>query len=320
MLRIRLILPAISLLAYSCAAGAQEFAADPPSRVARLAYSIGDVQFAPAGETQWNRVRRNRPLVTGDRLLTGRNGRVALELGDSAIRLNDDSAFDLLNLDDRTAQIELSQGALNLRVRQSDVGQSYEVDTPVLAFVAGARGNYRIDVSPDGNGTIVTVFNGIGTVYGEDGVSRTVSAHHSYRFDDSRLVNVTVRGLPAPDGFDRFNFARDGSYSRSLSRRYVSTGVIGYDDLDGNGDWQETSNYGAVWYPTNVASNWAPYRDGQWEWVDPYGWTWVDNAQWGFAPYHYGRWVYVEDRWGWLPGERQERAVYAPALVAFSGS
>jgi hypothetical protein len=319
MLRMRLVLPAIFLLAYSCAGGAQEFATDPPSRVARLAYSIGDVQFAPAGESQWNRVRRNRPLVTGDRLLTGRNGRVALELGDSAIRINDDSAFDLLNLDDSTAQIELSQGALNLRVRQSDVGQSYEVDTPVLAFVAGGRGDYRIDVGPEGNGTIVTVFNGSGTVYGEDGASRAVSAHHSYSFDDSHLVGVTVRGLPAPDGFDRFNFARDGNYSRSLSQRYVSAGVIGYDDLDDNGDWQETSNYGAVWYPTNVAPNWAPYRDGQWEWVDPYGWTWVDNAQWGFAPYHYGRWVYVQDRWGWIPGERAERAVYAPALVAFVG-
>jgi hypothetical protein len=317
MLRIRLVLPAICLLAYSCASGAHALATDPPSRVARLAYSIGDVQLAPAGASQWDRVRRNRPLVTGDRLLTGRNGRVALELGDAAIRINDDSALDFLNLDDRTAQIELSQGALNLRVRQPDDGQIYEVDTPVLAFVAGERGDYRIDDSLDGNGTIVTVFDGSGTVYGEDGTSRSVSAHHSYRFDDSHLVGVTVSGLPVPDGFDHFSFARDGIYSRSLSRRYVSAGVIGYDDLDDNGDWQETSNYGAVWYPTNVAPDWAPYRDGQWEWVDPYGWTWVDNAQWGFAPYHYGRWVYVQDRWGWIPGERAERAVYAPALVAF---
>ena len=42
--------------------------------------------------------------MTGDRLFTGNNGRVALELGDSAIRI--DNAFDLLNLDDSTAQIE----------------------------------------------------------------------------------------------------------------------------------------------------------------------------------------------------------------------
>jgi hypothetical protein len=25
--------------------------------------------------------------------------------------------------------------------------------------------------------------------------------------------------------------------------------------------------------------------------MSPWGWTWVDNAPWGFAPFHYGRWV-----------------------------
>ena len=319
MLRTRLILPAMTLLAYSCAVGAQGLGYDPPSRVARLAYSSGDVQFAPAGETLWDSARRNRPLVTGDRLLTGSDGRAALEMGDSAVRINDNSAFDLLNLDDRTAQIELSQGALNLRVRNLAVGQTYEVDTPVLAFVAGQPGDYRLDVAPDGNGTIVTVFAGSGTVYGENGASLAVYARHSYHFDDAQLINVSDDGLPPADSFDRFSFARDSRYMRSPSRRYVSADVIGYDDLDANGDWQASSNYGEVWYPTHVASDWAPYRDGRWEWVDPYGWTWIDNTQWGFAPYHYGRWVYVQDRWGWIPGEQQERAVYAPALVAFFG-
>ncbi len=319
MLRTRLILPAMTLLAYSCAVGAQGLGYDPPSRVARLAYSSGDVQFAPAGETLWDSASRNRPLVTGDRLLTGNDGRAALEMGDSAVRINDNSAFDLLNLDDRTAQIELSQGALNLRVRNLAVGQTYEVDTPVLAFVAGQPGDYRLDVAPDGNGTIVTVFAGSGTVYGENGASLAVYARHSYHFDDAQLINVSDEGLPPADSFDRFSFARDSRYLRSPSRRYVSADVIGYDDLDANGDWQASSNYGEVWYPTHVASDWAPYRDGRWEWVDPYGWTWIDNTQWGFAPYHYGRWVYVQDRWGWIPGERQERAVYAPALVAFFG-
>ena len=25
----------------------------------------------------------------------------------------------------------------------------------------------------------------------------------------------------------------------------------------------------------------------------PWGWTWIDDARWGFAPFHYGRWAYV---------------------------
>ncbi|HEX6614031.1 MAG TPA: DUF6600 domain-containing protein [Rhodanobacteraceae bacterium] len=277
------------------------------------------MEFAPAGESDWGSADINRPLTTGDRLLTGHDGRAALELGDAALRINDDSAFNFLDLGDTTTQAELSQGTLNLRVRRLSDGQVYEIDTPTVAFVAGEPGTYRVDVAPNGNGTMVTVFEGSGTVYGENGTSRPVQAGQSYRFDDSALTQVAVRGLPAPDDFDRFCGERDSRYASSASRRYVSEDVVGYDDLDRYGDWQDTSDYGAVWYPTRVASGWAPYRDGHWAWIEPWGWTWVDNEPWGYAPFHYGRWVYVRDRWGWMPGPRTVRPVYAPALVAFVG-
>jgi hypothetical protein len=45
----------------------------------------------------------------------------------------------------------------------------------------------------------------------------------------------------------------------------------------------------------------------------------VDEAPWGFAPFHYGRWVYWRDRWCWAPGTYVQRPVYAPALVAWVG-
>ena len=51
----------------------------------------------------------------------------------------------------------------------------------------------------------------------------------------------------------------------------------------------------------------------------PWGWTWVDEAPWGFAPFHYGRWVYVGASWCWAPGTYVRRPVYAPALVAWIG-
>jgi hypothetical protein len=53
--------------------------------------------------------------------------------------------------------------------------------------------------------------------------------------------------------------------------------------------------------------------------VRPWGWSWVDEAPWGFAPFHYGRWVYWRDRWCWTPGSYVARPVYAPALVAWVG-
>ena len=299
---------------------AQDSSDQDPGRVARLAYLTGQVQFAPAGEDDWGSVDVNRPMVIGDRLLTGDDGRAVLELGDSSIRIDHDSAFDFLNLAQDNVQIELSQGTLNLAVRQLDQGANFEVDTPTVAFVASTPGIYRIDDNPDGSGSMVTVFQGSGTVYGENGVSRQVVAGTSYRFNDSTLTSVESDGLPQADDFDRFCEARDSNYDRYAQRQqYIPPDTIGGDDLYQYGQWDDTPAYGNVWYPTSVPVGWAPYRYGHWAWIDPWGWTWVDNEPWGFAPFHYGRWVYVSNRWGWVPGPMNVRPVYAPALVAFVG-
>jgi hypothetical protein len=64
----------------------------------------------------------------------------------------------------------------------------------------------------------------------------------------------------------------------------------------------------------------VPYRFGHWAWITPWGWTWVDNAAWGYAPFHYGRWVQWNNVWAWVPGPRGLRPAYAPALVAWVGA
>jgi hypothetical protein len=95
--------------------------------------------------------------------------------------------------------------------------------------------------------------------------------------------------------------------------------MTGWEDLERDGRWDTHPDYGPVWMPTTVVSNWAPYRYGHWAWVRPWGWTWVDDAPWGFAPFHYGRWVMVGGHWCWAPGRYVSRPVYAPALVAWIG-
>jgi hypothetical protein len=304
------------VLAFAAFAGSA--LADPPDRVARLSYLRGSVSFQPAGDDQWAEASLNRPLSTGDKVYTDRDGRAELEIGSADIRLDQSSTFNLLNLDDNTAQLELTGGVMNLHVRRAD-GQNYEIDTPTLAFVINQPGDYRIDIAPQGDSTMISVFDGAGDVYGENNASYSVRAGSSYRFNDSALQDYETLDLPRADDFDQWATSRNARYEHSASSSYVSEDVIGYADLDDNGSWNDEPEYGHVWYPTTVASDWAPYRTGHWSWIDPWGWSWVDNASWGFAPFHYGRWAYIGNRWGWCPGRRGSVAIYAPAMVAFVG-
>ena len=298
----------------------QQNQADPPGRVARLAFIHGDVSFVPAGENDWVEAQINRPLVTGDKLWTDRGSRAELEIGAAAMRMDQNTSFDFLNLDDNTAQVELTQGSLNLRVRRLYDGQTYEVDTPTLAFVANRVGEFRIDVQANGQSTTVSVLHGGGDVYGEGGARFHVEEGQNVAFNDPQLQNYQTSNLPPPDAFDDFCLQRDKRWDGAPSRRYVSEEVIGYQDLDDYGSWtSDVPEYGNVWYPTTVAVGWSPYHYGHWAWVGAYGWSWVDEAPWGFAPFHYGRWAYIGGRWGWCPGPIAVRPVYAPALVAFVG-
>lgn len=291
---------------------------DPPSRVARLNYMEGSVSFQPGGENDWIDAVLNRPLVTGDNLWADQDSRAEVHIGSTALRLGPKTGITLLEVSDRAAQIRLAQGSLIVKVRHVDYEDSYEVDTPNVAFVVAQPGDYRIDVSEDGSRTDVTVWRGRGEVTG-GGSSYTLVANQSATFTGSDHLDYELGQVPAEDGFDTWASDRDRSEDQSDSANYVSRDMTGYEDLDNNGSWNYVAGYGMAWQPTGVAVGWAPYRFGHWAWVGPWGWTWVEDEPWGFAPFHYGRWAFAGGAWMWVPGPSLVRPMYAPALVAWVG-
>jgi hypothetical protein len=310
-----LILLAGFLFAFSSPALADD---DPPGRVARLNYIQGSISFQPGGETDWVQANPNRPLTVGDNLWADRNSRGELHIGSSSIRIGSETGITFLNLDDRTVQIQLAQGSMNVSVRRLDGGDDFEIDTPNLAFTLQRPGEYRVDVDPNGNATSITVRAGEGEATGggsdyhmDSGDRATFSGTDTLTYDGGQAGGL--------DEFDSWCRSRDDREEHSQSSRYVSRDVIGYDDLDDNGEWRSVPDYGYVWFPTRVAAGWAPYRYGHWVWVAPWGWTWVEDEPWGFAPFHYGRWAEVGGGWCWVPGPVVVRPVYAPALVVFVG-
>jgi hypothetical protein len=293
---------------------------DPPSRVARLGYVSGTVSFQPSGEDNWSQAVLNYPLTTGDRVYTDRDGRAELETGNIAVRVSSSTDVTATNLNDQIVQLGLAQGTLRVRAYDILDGNSVEIDTPSAALTLLRPGSYRVETYPDDGTTLVTVNSGDLEISG-NGLSQTVHSGQTVKLVGEDQVQIAFVSAPGRDDFDSWSNDRDRRYLSSNSRQYTGGYVPGYDDLDQYGQWQSSSDYGQVWYPSAVPVDWAPYRYGRWAWVEPWGWTWVEDEPWGFAPFHYGRWALIGSRWGWVPGTVVVgiRPVYAPALVAFVG-
>ena len=298
--------------------GTASAAIDPPGRAARLNLAEGEVSFAPAETNDWSAAEINRPLTSGDRLWTAPRARSELHVGSTALRMGEQTSVDFLALDDNAMQLRLPQGTLQLRVRALFDGQRVEIDTPNLAFVVNQPGDYRLDVDPATGITRVVALAGGGILYGSDGTPLALGNRQQASFSGT-LLTPAAPGASVQDAFDAWAADRDRREDQSVSARYVPRETVGYQQLDDYGDWRQDPTYGAVWLPRAVPVNWAPYSNGQWRWIAPWGWTWVDEAPWGFAPSHYGRWAQIGPRWGWVPGQLAPRPVYAPALVAFVG-
>ncbi len=309
---------ALIIASFSTFTIAQDEQDDPPTRVARLGYLEGSVSFQPAGEDDWVGAVDNRPMTTGDKVWSDKDSRAELQLGSAVIRLSQNTGVSFLDLDDHTIQLQLSSGAINVRVRRLDPDDDFEIDTPNLAFTPTQPGSYRLEASEDGTYTVISIRSGDGQATG-NGQTYSLHAGQAGTFSGTDSLSADVEQIGGPDQFDNWAYARDHRWDDSPSAHYLAPNVVGYDDLDANGDWSEQSEYGHIWYP-HVEAGWAPYHTGHWDWIDPWGYTWVDDSPWGYAPFHYGRWVSVGGRWGWIPGPVAVQAAYAPALVVFIGA
>src|SRR5258708_38255761 len=108
-------------------------------------------------------------------------------------------------------------------------------------------------------------------------------------------------------------FITHGIYSTtSASTQQVSVSFqLFYDQLSPYGNWVTYSNYGYAWLPG--VPGFRPYfSDGYWVFTDA-GWMWVSYYDWGWAPFHYGTWVFDPlYGWLWVPGYN-----WSPAWVTW---
>lgn len=303
---------AIALLALLAATWAL---ADPPARVGRLSVAENGVNLRLDRDDEGWPASVNWPISSGAMLDTERRGRAEIWVGSTAFRLSGNSQLSFPIIDDRRVDARIEAGSLAVSILERDQIGEISVETPEGRVSFATPGRYRIDVFSEHTELTTQA----GRAHFTDGQrSITVGAGQKARFDGAGRMQVDNDA--SHDAFDNWVAERENQALTRQSQRYVSPAMTGYQDLDQYGDWQPQSEYGAVWYPRAVASDWAPYRFGRWAWVAPWGWTWIDQSPWGFAPFHYGRWVSIRGRWGWVPGNYVARPVYAPALVAWVGN
>jgi hypothetical protein len=204
---------------------------------------------------------------------------------------------------------------LNLRVRTLGENELIEVETPQATAAILRPGSYRLEVNPDGSATVVKVSSGMLEARGSADQSFVVRAQQVATLTGKGRLTFATATLAGPDAFDQWALERDRRDDYVLSTepaRNMPADIVGYEDLDKYGTWQNEPNYGYVWSPTYVSAGWSPYRFGRYTYVSGWGWAWIDDAPWGFAPYHYGQWVSIGSRWCWVPGPRHGRPVGRP--------
>ena len=125
-------------------------------------------------------------------------------------------------------------------------GENFEIDTPHLAFRAAQPGDYRIDVDPARGTTRVTVRSGMALVYGASGQAVQLQAGQQLVLCRPRSgAGGVVQAALRTDGFDRWAADRNRQEDQSIAARYLPRDVVGYAQLDPNGNWAQDPSYGA---------------------------------------------------------------------------
>ena len=150
---------------------------------------------------------------------------------------------------------------------------------------------------------------------GRDGNTR-VNAGRTLTLGEGREAELAPIGRA--DAWQNWNTTRDRRFaSRGDSYRYLPEELRVYSsDLDDSGKWVQVPEYGYVWTPRSVSTDWAPYRAGRWMWRGG-DYVWMGSEPWGWTPYHYGRWAHAPRiGWFWVPPQRRQ-VYWGPGYVGW---
>ena len=257
----------------------------------------------------------NYPILVGDRLLLGDDGRADVLLADGS-QLTVDGGSELV-FEDLAYSAEGAAKGNVLRLLRGRIALdshgywSGDLDMPIVdaenaRIYLQKNGAYLITASGEGH-TEVTVRSGFAEIVDQRGSSvvRTGESVEIVGTDSPRAEVLAARPETGLEAWAQEQEARHNRGSDpSLAEPVESTATLAE-----HGEWVDTDDRRA-WRPYVTGNNWRPYYNGRWAYT-PRGLYWVSGDPWSPVTYHYGAWEYdLHHGWLWYPA-----SVWAPAHV-----
>jgi hypothetical protein len=273
--------------------------AEPPERIARLSYVEGQIKFQGAQEVAPSALP-DRPLASGDRLATERDGRAELALGSATLRLDESTAVTVADLDASAVRLELAEGTVSLHLYELLDSETFEVVTLNTTIAFREPGEYRVDITPSG-ATELSVRAGNAEIATAGGPVRVADAQRVRLEGRAEVASlVTPR---AADAFDEWVLEREVQLAESAPDE--SSDAYAEETLDDYGEWSDDPSYGQSWMPSYAYGGYDPFSYGYWQ-QSGMGWSWYDPMPWSAYTFHHGHWyLNDQDRWAWV-AERRE--------------
>ena len=290
----------------------EDYQGEAPERYAMVRALEGDVQITKGDLTE--ALTRGTPIGEGD--VVESRGRGVLQLGDGTrVAFGGDTRFTVATLftdekGEKQVLLRLDYGRLRMLLG-SDA--RFRVDTPSGTVSCAGKSSFSMDAQRDRLVRIKVLSGRVSFANDRDEVRINAGERLTVHSPQDALDRVRSFNTYDRDAFDSWS---EGAMAlhRGQSWDHVPAEIRYYaDDLDANGRWVQTEEFGWVWQPNGVAEDWRPYYQGRWA---PYagGMTWISDEPWAYVAYHHGRWHWGAGLgWCWIPG-----IYYSPAWVAWN--
>ena len=191
--------------------------------VARVSFIHGSVSSQRGDNGDWVALTLNTPIMAGDRVSTGPDGKGELQLDwADLVRMSNNATVKVVTLDHNNLQLQVGQGLVTYSVLKGTEAGS-EIDTPNASLRPNGEGEYRVLVNSNDE-SIIIVRRGSAEVSTPQG-STHVDQGQMITIQGSDNPQYKIDPAPTPDDWDSWCNDRDrvialpGAHDRTETER-----------------------------------------------------------------------------------------------------